>query len=230
MSAPAVTAAAEPAPIPRYRTEVPPAATLHYQIGRGLLRGSAELTWQPEGDRYEFRLEAFLAGITILKQVSQGGFDAAGLAPLRFTDKRVRRAEEAANFRRDRDQITFSARSTQMALRAGTQDRLSWMIQLAAIAAADPALRREGAQVVMQVVGVHADASVWVLRCGGVESLRTDLGTVEALTFARVPDGPYDTAAQIWLDPKRHYLPVRATWRSGPNDEGMDMRLREVVK
>ncbi|HET6600213.1 MAG TPA: DUF3108 domain-containing protein [Burkholderiaceae bacterium] len=223
-------AVAEAAPIPIYRTEMPPAAMLRYAIGRGLLRGSAELTWQPEGGRYEFRLEAFLLGATILTQVSRGGFDAAGLAPLRFTDQRVRRNEEVANFLRDRGQITFSARPGQLALRPGAQDRLSWMIQLAAIAAANPALRREGAQVVMQVIGVHADASVWVLRCGGVERVRTDLGTVETLTFARVPDGPDDTAAQIWLDPKRHYLPVRATWRSGSDDEGMDMRLREIGK
>lgn len=230
LAAVSAPAAAEAVPIPLYRTEMPPAAMLRYEIGRGLLRGSAELTWQPEGGHYEFRLEAFLLGVTVLTQVSEGGFDAAGLAPLRFTDKRVRRAEEAANFQRDRGQITFSARSGQLALRAGAQDRLSWMIQLAAIAAANPALRREGSQVVMQVIGVHADASLWVLRCGGVERVRTDLDTVETLSFARVPDGPDDTAARIWLDPKRHYLPVRATWSSGPNDEGMDMRLREVVK
>ena len=39
---------------------------------------------------------------------------------------------------------------------------------------------------------------------------------------------PHDTAVQVWLDPKRHDLPVRATQKSGAGDEGYELRLLEV--
>ena len=126
--------------VPVYRTRLPPAMTLRYQMSRGILHGTGELQWRPAADHYELRLEGRVAGLAILTQTSAGGFDAAGLAPLRFTDQRMRRAAVAANFQRDADKITFSGPSAELPLLPGEQDRLSWMVQLAAIAAAEPGL------------------------------------------------------------------------------------------
>ena len=51
-------------------------------------------------------------------------------------EKRLRRSERAVNFNRPADgqpgRITFSASTAEAALRPGAQDRLSWMVQLAA--------------------------------------------------------------------------------------------------
>ena len=215
--------------IPHYRTRMPPAITLRYEMHRGILRGIGDLSWRPQGDHYELRFEGRVAGLAVLTQVSAGGFDAAGVAPERFTDQRLRRSATAANFQRAAGKITFSGPATEFVLRDGAQDRLSWMVQLAAIVAAEPHLSTPGAKVVMYVVGSHGDADVWSFRCIGPEAVETGAGTVDAIKFVREPREAYDTTVQVWLDPHRHDLPARATQKSGPNDEGFDLRLQEVI-
>lgn len=224
--------AAEPAAgvesVPRYRTQMPPASTLRYVMQRGGLRGTGELSWRPEGDRYELRLDGRVAGLSVLTQVSSGAFDAAGIAPLRFTDTRLRRGTKAANFQRAAGKITFSGPSTEFPLRDGVQDRLSWMVQLGAVVAAEPSLRDVGARVVLYVVGANGEASVWAFDCTAIEPVTTGAGTADALKFVREPREPYDTQVQVWIDPAQHHLPVRATQKSGPNDEGFELRLQSV--
>jgi len=214
--------------IPHYRTEMPPAITLRYVLQRGALRGSGDLSWRPDGDHYELKLEGRVAGLNVLTQISSGGFDAAGVAPLRFTDQRWRRGTKAANFQRAAGKITFSGASTEFALHEGAQDRLSWMVQLGAIVAAEPQQRGVGAKVVMVVVGANGDASVWAFDCTAIESVETGAGAVNALKFVREPREPYDTQVQVWIDPARHYLPVRATQKSGTGDEGFELRLQSA--
>jgi hypothetical protein len=214
--------------IPHYRTEMPPPITLRYVLQRGALRGSGDLTWRPDGDHYELKLEGRVAGLNVLTQISSGGFDAAGVAPLRFTDQRWRRGTKAANFQRAAGKITFSGASAEFALHEGTQDRLSWMVQLGAIVAAEPHQRGVGAKVVMVVTGANGDASVWTFDCTAIEPVETGAGAVNALKFMREPREPYDTQVQVWIDPARHYLPVRATQKSGTGDEGFELRLQSV--
>ena len=215
--------------IPHYRTKMPGSATLRYAVSRGMLHGSGELQWRPQGDQYELKLESKLGGMTLLTQVSRGGFDAEGIAPARFTDWRVRRSTVAANFQRDAGKISFSGSTQELPLEAGVQDRVSWMVQLAAIVAAQPNLRTPGAKVVMHVVGANADASVWAFKCVGNETVETDMGPIDAVKYVREPRGPNDTTAQAWLDPKHHFLPARATLRSGPNDEGFELKVQDVI-
>jgi hypothetical protein len=234
-SQPAASTGAGDETIPHYRTRMPGTATLRYAVRRGVLQASGELQWRPQGDQYEIKLESKLGGLTLLTQISSGGFDADGIAPARFTDTRIRRSTVAANFQREAGKdgggkITFSGSSDELPLMPGVQDRVSWMVQLAAIVAAQPNLRVPGAKVVMHVVGAHADASVWAFKCTGVETVDTELGPIAALKFVREPrDGSYDTTAQAWLDPKHHFLPARATLRSGPNDEGYELHLQDVI-
>jgi len=107
---------------------------LHYSA-------SAELLWLPAGSQYEARLEvsAFLLGSRV--QTSSGQLTPAGLAPTRFSDKS--RAEQAAHFERAKGRISFSGNTPDVALLPGAQDRLSVVLQLAALLAATrPAIRR----------------------------------------------------------------------------------------
>ena len=234
---PSPASVAMPAPLdeetlPKYRTLMPPAATLRYEMQRGMLHGTGELSWRPQGDRYELKLDAKVSGLSLLTQTSSGDFDSAGIAPLRYTDQRLRKGAVAANFQRGpatADKITFSGSSAELPLRVGAQDRLSWMIQLAAIVAADPQLAKPGAKVAMYVVGANGDASVWAFRCVGPETLDTRAGRVETIKFMREPREPYDTTVQVWLDPHRHSLPLRAVQKSGGSDEVYDLRLQEAI-
>jgi hypothetical protein len=227
-AAPATTPVAGIDTIPPYRTQMPPAMTLRYVMQRGVLSGNGVLSWRPDGEHYELKLVGSVAGLSVLTQISSGAFDAAGVAPLRFTDQRLRRGTRAANFQRDAGKITFSGPSTEFPLREGVQDRLSWMVQLGAIVAAEPQLRGVGAKVVMYVVGANGDAGVWTFDCTAVEPVTTGAGVVNALKFVREPREPYDTQVQVWIDPAQHHLPVRATQKSGPNDEGFELRLQSA--
>jgi hypothetical protein len=225
---PTATASDDETVIPHYRTRLPPAATLRYEVSRGMLHGTGDLVWRPQGDRYELKLDFKLSGLTILSQASSGVFDSAGIAPVRFTDQRFKRGTTAANFQREAEKITYSGTASEFPLRAGAQDRLSWMMQLAAIVAAEPQLARPGGKVVMYVTGSHGDAGVWVFRCAGPDPVELRGAPVNAIKFVREPREPYDTAVQVWLDPKQNDLPVRATQKSGANDEGYELRLLDV--
>jgi hypothetical protein len=215
-------------PPPVYPTRLPPAATLHYQVRRGFLHGDGQIRWRPAGDAYRLVLEASIAGLTLLVQTSEGAIDRHGIAPVRFLDQRARRAAQAANFVRESGRITFSGTAVEWPLVAGVQDRLSWMIQLAGIVAADPALLRQGTRITMAVVGARGDADVWSLRFVGQETIETPSGRVAAFKLSREGHSPGDTGAEVWLDPARSYLPVRATLGNSSGSPEYDLLLSRI--
>ena len=215
-------------PPPVYRTRLPPSGTLRYQVRRGFLRGTGEIRWQSSDAGYRLVLEARIAGLLLLVQTSEGAIDANGLAPRRFLDQRARRLPQAANFRRDIDRITFSGPGVEWPLLPGSQDRLSWMIQLAGIAAAQPALLAEGGRISMVVIGARGEASVWTLRCEGHEDVETASGTVHAVKLVRQGHSLYDSNAEIWLDPARDFLPAHATLRNSAGAAEYDLLLERV--
>jgi hypothetical protein len=228
-AAAAPAAESDSEPVPTYRTQAPPSATLRYLMQRGLLRGTGELHWHSDGDHYEMRLDGSIAGLTILTQVSQGGFDGAGLAPVRFTDQRLRGNVQAANFQRQAGKITFSGPSTEYPIWPGAQDRLSWMVQLSAIAAADPGVMKPGGRIAMHVLGARGDAAIWAMRYVGREAVETLGASVMAEKFVREPQSPHDTAVEIWLDPQRHHLPIRATLRNGNDGDALELVLQQLT-
>lgn len=216
--------------LPTYPTRFAPAARLRYELRRGGLRGSAELDWNPAADGYEARFEGTAFGVPVIAWASQGRFDAAGLAPDRFVDRRRLRAAQAANFLRDEGRVSFSGRGAEVALVPGTQDRLSWMLQLAAIVEAAPERHGPGARVSMFVVGARGDADVWTFEAEGVEALELAAGRVDAaLRWRRAPRKPYDLQAEIWLDPARGHLPVRVRLASAGADEPIEFELAELA-
>jgi hypothetical protein len=214
--------------VPTYKTRLPPAAVLVYDIRRGMFSGIGELNWQPQAGHYEARLQVGIAGFNLLTQVSQGGFDAAGLAPVRFTDQRARRAARAANFQREAHKITYSDSKDEYALPEGSQDRLSWMIQLPAVLAAEPKRAAPGGEVQMVVSGVRADVAVWSFAFVGVETIDSGGVKLRTLRFTRPAKDPRDVLADVWLDPARHLFPVRAVLSHGDDGDALELTLRQI--
>lgn len=219
---------AEGAPPPLYATQLPPPLTLRYELRRGRLSGSGDLHWRPEAGRYSLRLDGSVMGLSVLTQDSSGTLDAHGLAPERFTDQRSRRPMVAANFEREAGRIRFSGPSHEVPWLPGVQDRLSWMVQLAAVAQAEPQRLGTGERIVMQVVGARGDASTWAFRSLGAETLTLFSAPLDTVHLLREPRHPYDTRVEVWLDPARHHLPVRAVMGSG-DDDRLELRLRELL-
>jgi len=209
MAAAAASAVTPPSPAigikapPIYPTRVAPPFEARYRMRRGALAGDAGLQWTHDDKAYQLRLEArvMLLG-TVLTQQSTGGFDAAGLAPQRFTDRRLRRSERAVNFVRPADgtppHVSFSARQGDAPWTAGMQDRLSWVIQLSAIAAAWPGGPHLGESIELDVAGPAGEVQHWVFSVAEAPAVGT-------LKLVREPNAAYDTAVQVWLDPTRHY-------------------------
>lgn len=208
--------------VPVYRTQMPPPITLSYDLSYGRWSGSGEMQWRPQGNNYEARLEGRVAGMRLLTWKSQGGFDSAGIAPVRYTDERARKSPQAANFQRQAGKITFSGPSTEYPLLRGTQDRLSWMLQIAAVAAADPKHMAPGGKVSFYVVGAKGDADLWTFRVEGREDADVREQGKQAVKLLREPRKAHDTKVEVWLAPGLHWLPVQARLTS----EGSTMELR----
>jgi hypothetical protein len=203
---------------------VPPPARWHYLVTaytRGATtRGEAELQWRHDGSQYEAQLELGGSGLRPRVQRSTGLVTAEGLAPMRFSDKS--RSEEAAHFARDAGKLSFSSNRPEAPLEPGAQDRLSVILQLSAMLAADPSKFAPGTRISLQTATTR-EAQVWVFVVEGAEQLELPGGTTSALKLSREPIGPYDARLELWLTPGAAYAPARLRLTQ-PNGDWVDQQ------
>ena len=213
-------------PPPVYATRVPPPFRLTYALRRGALSGQAELTLQRAGAGYELELKGTALGLEVLGLRSQGNVGPHGLMPERFVDRRRGRDRLAANFDHGAGRITYSGSAASQPLRLGAQDRLSWMVQLAAILEVAPARHGAGSRIAVSVSGARADVDTWTFIVQDRQRLSLPGGAVvEALRLTREPRRPYDTQVEVWMDPAQHHLPVRARLTVLPGGETLELSL-----
>lgn len=182
--------------------------------------GKAELLWQHDGNQYQAQLELSGDGMRSRIQRSNGLITAQGLAPLRFSDKT--RSEQAVHFERESGKLTFSSNRPEAALELGAQDRLSVMIQLGAMLAAEPSKFTPGDSIVVQTASAR-EALPWVFVIEGTEQLQLPGGEMMALKLSREPLGPYDSKLELWLAPAAAYAPVRLRLTQ-PNGDWVDQQ------
>jgi len=187
-----------------------PSAVLHYAVtvrGRGLtLEGAARLQWQQDGERYEAQLAVSAPGRRERVQQSTGALTPAGLVPERFSDRS--RGEQATHFDPAGGRVVFSNNQPAADWVAGMQDRLSVVLQLALLAAAQPARFTAGTQVAIPTATTR-EADAWIFRVLGEEDLDLPGGTVHALKLERPPRREFDQRVELWLAPGLAYAPVR---------------------
>ncbi len=220
----AAPAADDDPPPPVYATRVPPPFRLTYALRRGALSGQAELTLQRAGSGYELELKGTALSLEVLGLRSQGSLGPYGLMPERFVDRRRGRDRLAANFDHGAGRITYSGSAASQPLRLGAQDRLSWMVQLAAILEAAPARHGTGSRIAVSVSGARADVDTWTFIVQDRQRLSLPGGAVvEALRLTREPRRPYDTQVEVWMDQAQHHLPVRARLTVLPGGETLEL-------
>lgn len=213
------------------RTYVFPApARLKYDI-KGEVKGfpyhvNGELLWAHDGQTYNSRMEIshFLLGSRV--QTSTGQLTRNGLEPTRFGDKV--KSEVAAHFEREKNKISFSANTPDVALISGAQDQLSVFMQLAAMFGGDPKGFPPGSTLPFQAVGPRS-AESWVFTVGATEKLQMPGGDISAVRLWRDPTGEFDPKAEIWLAPELGYLPVRIRLTQ-PNGDFVDQQWRATLK
>jgi hypothetical protein len=208
--------------VPVYATRLPAAGTWRYALTRGIASGEAQLSWRPDAQqRYTLQLEGWIAGVAVLDWVSAGAIDPAGIAPERFVIRRRGRDSQAANFQRDAGKITFSGPTHEVPLVAGVQDRLTWMLQLPAVIEAAPQRFGTGSSVVLMVIGARGGADVWTFAVVGPEVV----GETPALKLVREPRRLRDLRVEIWLDPARGHLPLRALLTQADGAAPLELQL-----
>ena len=229
----ALPAAAGADLLPTYATLLPPPVRWRYRMRRGMLSGVAILEWRRDGDGYRLSIDGSVAGVPLFEWVSTGGIDAHGVAPERLVMRAAGRAARAANFQREFGKITYSGHDAEHALLPGTQDRVSWLLQLSGVVAAAPArFSAAPARIAFPVSGVRGDLTVWRFDVVGEQAINASGGRVQAIKLRREAERAFDTRGEIWLDPQRHHLPVRfvlsTIGRNGEVVEALTLELEST--
>lgn len=204
--------------MPVYPTVPPPPAARLYRLQRGDETAWARLVWQPEGTHYSLSLLTEDIGTAAggrpgplagLGAVSRGQIAPEGLQPERYVDRRQGRDQRAANFDAQARTVRGSGGGVAWPFPPGGQDRLSWLLQLAAVLQADPTLAKPGTRIVLPVAGPREATAAWVFEVLGEQTVQLADGSPwRALALRRRADGPYQLQAEAWLDPQAHHLPL----------------------
>lgn len=223
--APAEPAAPVEAPLLRLAG---PAVWL-YRLRQGGQDGEAQLDWQPTPDgRYSLRLTRRVGERVLPAQQSSGYTGGDGLLPERFALQRDGRDRQAVNFDAEAGRVSFSASPAQLALPQGTQDRLSWWLQLAALVqAADGRGGVPGGRWRVWVAGVRGELREWTFEVVAPDAQAPDEAGAQHLHLRRQPLGPHDPGIDIWMDPARGYWPVRLR-QGDPETRGFEIHLADV--
>lgn len=173
-----------------------------------------EYTVETDGERYELRSEGRAQGLTalfysgVLSQRSSGRMGVNGLMPERFTEQRGKRPERSTVIDYPAAQARFSG-GQQAPWQAGTQDRLSMLMQLSLIARAEPQRLAPG-----QVLSIPELSSRSIeparFRSLGDEVLQTSDGAWRTVRLTRQDGNPSrDPVVDIWLGYDHGFMPVR---------------------
>jgi hypothetical protein len=201
----AADSAFTPAPI-----RLPPAVTLRYQVSgtrRGEpIEGESTLIWTPNGSSYRAAWALDSPQLGHRSQTSAGALQASGLAPERYGERQ--RSERAAHFDPAGGRVRFSANTPDAPWQPGMQDRLSTLLQLAALLAAAPQRYPGGSAIGLPTAGVR-DAAETLWQVENDETINIAGRASSCVKLRRDPTGPYDSRIELWLGRNRDYLPVR---------------------
>jgi outer membrane biosynthesis protein TonB len=171
-------------------------------------QGKAEVLWQQDGAQYALNLSASMLFIELLAWNSTGSLTPTGMQPMRFSDKRYRKPEQAAHFDRSVKKIIFSNNKPPADLLEGAQDRISIIWQIAGLLAADPARYPVGSTLSLQTVSA-SDAEPWLFTVNESETLNLGNGSQIAQRLTRNPRREFDQKIELWFAPAMNYTPVR---------------------
>jgi hypothetical protein len=184
----------------RYRLEMPGGS------------GVAGLFWQHDGRQYLLTLERQIDGRTLPGWRSEGRLGAGGLQPLHFEVWRRGRLREAIRFEPEAGRAHFSVLRGAQDMPAFTQDRLSWIVQLAAQVNGQ-SRRRGESSFALALVGWRGGVAEFQFSQPPREEAEPLPGWPDLLQLrGRHPDNA-KFQIDVWLDPTQEYLPRRIVQR-----------------
>jgi hypothetical protein len=230
----------------------PPAAELRYQL-KALqhsfpLKGEAVLKWTLQNEttsssagwRYQIQsnTKVMLLG-KILEANSQGRIDKNGLAPEKFTEKRLNKAEVQTQFNDASGLIHFGDGIDDARLPAGVQDRTSVTWQLALLARNAKQPWQAGDEISLPVSS-RRDVEVWRFKVLAIEILPSALGELPVLHLSKIAskiasntesDGNNTKEQQIdlWFAPSLEWYPVKISFTDADGGH-VEQTITQITK
>ncbi|MFM2112673.1 MAG: hypothetical protein RLZZ271_1333, partial [Pseudomonadota bacterium] len=206
------------APVQTATARIPASGTLRFEVTatkNGIANSaSGELRFENTGTEYSAVLEtANWFGKRV--DSSRGSIGQHGLVPQRYGQKTSR--EKAAHFVWAEDKLIYSSNRPSTPLAKGAQDRLSVIIQLAAMMASDPAAWPAGKTVSMLVASTDY-AEPWTFKVAGPDNVNASGQVIAAIKVERVHAEPYAQKVELWFAPALDYLPARIRLTSSNGD------------
>ncbi|MBS1170357.1 MAG: putative PROLIN-rich signal peptide protein [Burkholderiaceae bacterium] len=217
---------------PRYQVTPPPSAELHFDghaLSKGQeIHGSGQIRWQTDGSNFSIDGNFSVLFLSVLNFHSEGIIDRDyGVAPIIYTEKRLRRSATNTHFQRDRNLVSFSSSTQSYRRQGGEQDRASIIWQLAGIGRREGAKFSNGAEFQLVVAGVR-DAEIRHVRVVGLEEIDSGIGKIKAwhLVHNRKP-GSYEQTLDVWLAPEKDWYPVKLRYNER-NGDYLELKLAEI--
>jgi Protein of unknown function (DUF3108) len=190
--------------------------------------GSASIVWRHDGASYAMQWDFKPTIGRDRAQRSSGRITPAGLAPDRFSDKS--RNERATHFVRegaDAPKIVFSNNRPDAPLPPQAQDRVSMIMQLPGLIAADVSAAKPGRTYTISVAGADA-LEHWQIKIEAEETLDLAGKPSRTLKLVRAPRREDDQLLELWLSPELGWLPARIRITQANGSVG-DQVWRETV-
>ena len=212
--------------------QAPDSVELQYRFA-GAIGGSASLRWVKQEDaHYQLLWQQSVGGKSSQMQ-STGVLGADGLQPLRYSEAGSEKSEVATHFVQDKQQIIFSNNSPSAVLAVGVQDRVSVLMQLGGILAAQYEAQALSTTLDMAVAG-SSQMRIWRWQVLGLQdalpAVQKALGEEASGKWLAVRhdpsrDGgqPWEPTMTVWYD-CNGFLPVRIESRY-PNGQVLDAQL-----
>ena len=202
---------------------------------------AGELNWQRSAEEYQLKLETLpepemRSDFRILRQ-SQGRLLVGGLAPVRYTEQRGKKAEVATNFQytnpaapATEPYISFSRVTDRLPLAPGVQDELSILMQIGVLLRGHPEWVSQPGNTFEIPVTSTRDAQNYQFTFIGEEMLESRLGTRRCWHVRSQPLADrYATQIEVWIAPEEDFLPMKIRLSSG---EGISIETltQEIVR
>lgn len=216
--------------------QAPDSVQLQYQLVRKGAESSADqlvLRWEKQEDAHYRLLWQQSVGGKSSQMQSVGVLGANGLMPLRYSEAGSAKSEVATHFVQDTQQIVFSNNSPSAALVVGVQDRVSVLMQLGGILAAQYEAQRLSASMEIAVAG-SSQMRIWRWQVLGLQpalpAVQKVLGPDANAQWLAVQHDPqldggpaWEPTMVVWYD-CNGFLPVRIESRY-PNGQVLDAQL-----
>lgn len=213
LAAAAARSTAPSVPLPQAVPDAPPPSLapngrLSYALLWQGQAGEALIEWHMHEGRYRLRLERRTDQRALPSWYSEGLAGADGLQPLQFRAERLGKVQTGWRFEPAAG-LLRTARGATLPAPPGTQDRLSWMWQLAAQAAAHSATQalRAGTQLRLTVASWRGEPQTWVWQ------VEPDTEQPQWVHLRRLPPEGSLLEQRMWLDPARGFVLARLEQR-----------------